>query len=73
MSLARLQRLADSFAAVPPSEFEELADLCRELAINRLDVRYMVLGECLRLSAGFWRDGEGAAVTVDFSEALAHV
>ena len=73
MSLERLQRLAEQFLSVPPSEFADLADACRDLAINQLDVRYMVLGECLRLSWAFWGEGEGAGVSADFYRTLARI
>ena len=73
MSLERLQRLAEDFRSIPPEDFDELADSCRELAINHLDVRYMVLGECLHLSSRFWGDGEGGAVSTDFADALARI
>lgn len=70
MDLSQLQQLADDFSAVAPSEFEDLAESCRDLALNYLDVRYMVLGECFRLSWDFWGPGDGAAVTQSFSNDL---
>lgn len=70
MDLSSLQQLADDFSNVPPSQFDDLADACRDLAVNHLDVRYMVLGECFRLSSGFWGPGEGAAVNQSFADAL---
>jgi hypothetical protein len=71
MSLERLRQLAEDFRAVSPTEFDDLAESCRELAINRLDVRYMVLGECLRISSGFWGDGDSGAVSTQFADAPA--
>lgn len=62
MDLATLQRLADDFRGVTPAEFPDLADACRDLAVNHLDVRFMVLGECFRLSESFWGPGDGIAV-----------
>jgi len=73
MSLERLRQLAEDFRSVPSADFDELADVCRDLAINRLDVRYMVLAECLRLSASFWGPGEGGAVSSNFADALSRI
>jgi hypothetical protein len=70
MDINQLQQLADTFSSVPPSQFEELADSCRELGINRLEVRYMVLAECFRLSASFWGDGDSGAVSYGFANAF---
>lgn len=70
MDLSQLQQLAEDFSSVAPREFEDLADSCRDLAVNHLDVRYMVLGECFRLSCDFWGPGEGGAVTQSFSDDL---
>lgn len=60
--MRRLRHLADHFADVASDDYEDLAQLCRALAIRRLDVRFMVLMECFRLSASFWSGGEGTGV-----------
>jgi hypothetical protein len=72
MGLSRLLQLADNFEDVPPSDFTELARACRDLAVNRLDVRFMVLGECFRMSSQFWGYGEGGVVSASFEQALRH-
>ena len=73
MTLSRLQQLAEDFSDISPSEFEDLAESCRDLAINRLDVRFMILAECFRLSWDLWGDGDGAAVTQGFADALRRI
>lgn len=73
MDLSQLQQLADDFSSIDPSRFDELADACRDLAVNHLDVRYMVLGECFRLSSSFWGPGDGAAVSSAFANELRRV
>lgn len=70
MGRERLQQLAEDFASAKPWEYEELAQTCRELAINELDVRFMVLGECFEISREFWGEGESGAVSQDFAAAL---
>jgi hypothetical protein len=70
MDINQLQQLADNFSSVPPSEFEELAESCRETSINKLDVRYMILAECFRLSASFWGEGDSGAVSYGFANEL---
>jgi hypothetical protein len=71
MDISQLQQLADDFGSVPPDQFEDLADTCRQLGINRLDVRFLILEECFRLSASFWGEGDSGAVSHGF--AIAHV
>jgi hypothetical protein len=73
VSLERLRRLADDFQSVPMGEFDALAEDCRDLAVTHLDVRFVVVGECLRLCAALPGPGEAGAVSTDFAEALARV
>lgn len=68
-----LQPLLDDFAALPPDRYAEFAGHCRELAINRLDVRFMVLSECLRVSEGFWGIGDEGAVSSDFAASMREI
>ena len=70
MTIEMLRRLADDFCSVPLSDFDTLAEGCRDLAINRLDLRFVVVGECLRLSAEMPGTGETGAVSADFARAL---
>lgn len=71
MVLDRLRRLADDFFSASPSELEELAVDCWNLGVQLLDVRYMVLVECLRSTVRFWGDSENGGVSTSFAEALA--
>ena len=68
MDINQLQRLADDFESVPPDTYEEIAASCRELGINRLDVRFFILAECFRLSASFWGDDDNGAVAYGFAK-----
>ncbi len=70
MGIERLQQLAEDFSSLPPDEYPNLALECRELVTNLLDVRYMVVGECLQLSSDFLGEDEGGAVTATFYEDL---
>jgi len=66
----RLKQFADDYASLPPDDFLSVADECRSLAINLLDVRFMVLGECFRISSAFWGPGESGGVDVGFAMEL---
>lgn len=70
MGRQRLQRFADDLSAATPAAFEELAHVCWDLAVNELDVRFMVLRECFVVAASFWGDGEAGAVSASFRSAL---
>lgn len=70
MDLSRLEQLADDFSRAAPEEYADLAALCRDLAINRLDVRFMLLKECFEISHGFWSEGGRGAASADFVRTL---
>lgn len=72
MDRTRLERLAEDFSRAAPDDYEQLAALCWDLAINELDVRFMVVRECFHISREFWGEGEGGAVSGDFAYALRH-
>jgi hypothetical protein len=72
VGIERLQQLADDFTSFPPDEYPNLVLECRELAINLLDVRYMIVGECFQLSSNFFGDIEDGFVTLTFFEDLKH-
>jgi hypothetical protein len=64
----RLHRFAEDPSTIPPGDYLCAAVGCREMAINQLDVRYMLLGECFRLAHSFWDDG--GAVSAEFAAAV---
>lgn len=70
MDRSRLEQLANDFSRATPDEYAELADLCRDLAINELDVRFMLLKECFEISHGFWGEGGRGAASADFVNVL---
>lgn len=70
MDRTPLNNIAEDFASVAPDEYEQLATLCWDLAINELDVRFMVVRECFHISREFWGEGEGGAVSRGFAHAV---
>jgi hypothetical protein len=71
MSIYRLQQLAEDFGSVPADEFEDIAQACWAAAIQHLDVRYMVLRDCLRLSRALYTDGDVGFMSNKFYRAMA--
>lgn len=70
MDRSRLEQLANDFSRATPEEYTELANLCRDIAINELDVRFMLLKECFEISYGFWGEGGRGAASPDFVSIL---
>lgn len=55
MDLATLRRFSSGDAkAIPPNEFLEAADFCRELGENGLDIRYFMIASCFEASSELW-------------------
>jgi hypothetical protein len=70
MATGQLRELAENFGAFRVDDFEDLARECWDLSVNRLDVRYMVVRECLVISRGFFGEGDLASVSAEFYEHL---
>jgi hypothetical protein len=70
MATERLRELAENFEAFPADDFEDLARECWDLSVTRLDVRYMVVRECLVMSQAFFGEGDPASVSAEFYSPL---
>jgi hypothetical protein len=69
----RLRQLAEDFASVPADEFEDLAQVCRDISTNQVDTRYFVLGECFKLTRGFFTEGDVGFVGPRFWQSLTRI
>ena len=72
MRWSHLQQFAADVRSVPVAQYDDLVRECRDLAVQLLDVRYMVLGECFDLAITLWGSGEAAAVSTERACALVH-
>lgn len=66
----QLEQLADNFGIVAADEFPNLANRCRELGVNKRDVRFYVLAECFDITSRFWGEDENRGVSRSFLLAI---
>ena len=71
LSLDTLRRFSsEGYEAIPPEDFLEAAEFCREWSVNHADPRFIVLERCFRLSLELWSPGESGAAIASEADAL---
>jgi hypothetical protein len=71
VDLNTLRRFSkEGFKALPPEDFSEAADFCRDYGVNFSDMTFVVLERCFRLSERFWSPGEDGLAIQSQAETL---
>lgn len=71
MNLPTLRRFSEEgYAAIPPIDFSDAADFCREQGENLGDLRFFLLGSCFDASYERWTPGEAGMAPGAVANAL---